>query len=104
GGVLTDYAGWEWIFFINVPVTIVVMALAPRLLRESRVDALVRRFDLPGAVTATGGMVSLVYAIVGTSDHGWTSARTLSTFAISLVLLAAFVVIEQRSKAPLLPL
>ena len=104
GGVLTDLAGWEWIFFINVPVAIVVMALAPRLLGESRVDAAHRHFDLPGALTATGGLVLLVYGIVSTGDNGWTSARTLGTFAASAALLVAFVVIEQRQANPLLPL
>jgi EmrB/QacA subfamily drug resistance transporter len=104
GGVLTDLAGWEWIFYINVPVAIAVMALAPRLLGESRVDAAHRHFDLPGALTATGGLVLLVYGIVSTGDNGWTSGRTLGTFAAAAALLVAFVVIEQRQANPLLPL
>jgi EmrB/QacA subfamily drug resistance transporter len=104
GGVLTDLAGWEWIFFINVPVAALVGSAGWRLLLESRVEHAVRRFDLPGALTATGGMVLLVYAIVGTGDHGWTSGRSLGAFAAAIGLLGAFLAIERRSAAPLLPL
>jgi EmrB/QacA subfamily drug resistance transporter len=104
GGILTDLAGWEWIFFINVPIAVGAIALAPRLLGESRVADAVRSFDVPGAVSATGGLVLLVYGIVSTYGNGWTSARTLGTFAAALVLLAFFVVWESRTAAPLLPL
>ena len=104
GGVLTDLAGWEWIFFVNVPVVLIVLALAPRLLRESSVEADVRRFDVAGATAATSGLVLLVYGIVGADEAGWGSARTLGIFAASVALLAAFVAIERRAKAPLLPL
>jgi EmrB/QacA subfamily drug resistance transporter len=104
GGILTDLAGWEWIFFINVPIAVGAIALAPRLLGESRVADAVRSFDVPGAVSATGGLVLLVYGIVSTGGNGWTSARTLGTFAAALVLLAFFVAWESRTAAPLLPL
>jgi len=104
GGILTDVAGWEWIFFINVPIALGAIALAPRLLRESRVAAEVRSFDVPGAVSATTGLVLLVYGIVSTYDNGWTSARTLGTFGAAIALLVFFVIWEGRTAAPLLPL
>ncbi|MDX6552019.1 MAG: hypothetical protein QOH74_507 [Gaiellales bacterium] len=104
GGVLTDAVGWEWIFFINVPIAAGVLALSPRLLTESRVSGLGRKFDLAGAATVTLGLVLVVYALVGTNDHGWASARTLGLFAVSAALLAAFVAIESRTRQPLLPL
>ena len=104
GGVLTDALSWEWVFLVNVPVAVAVLALTPFLLRESRSTALTRNFDVPGAVSVTAGLVLLVYAIVGTTDDGWTSARTLGLFAASAVLLISFLVIERRAKAPLLPL
>jgi EmrB/QacA subfamily drug resistance transporter len=101
GGVLTDALSWEWIFFVNVPVGVLGFALAPVLLKESR-DALVTKFDLPGAVLVTGGLSSLVYAITQAGQKGWLSAETLSVFAGSLVLLAAFVAWELRHSEPLM--
>jgi EmrB/QacA subfamily drug resistance transporter len=104
GGPVTDELGWEWIFFINVPVAVAVAALSPALLRETRDSALRRRFDLAGAVTITGALVALVYAVVEAPDTGWADAQTLGLFAISALLLALFVAIEARSAAPLAPL
>jgi EmrB/QacA subfamily drug resistance transporter len=104
GGILTDQVGWEWIFFINVPIALMVIALSPRLLSESRVVGLGRRFDLAGAVTVSAGLVLLVYGLVGTNDHGWASGRTIGIFAASAALIASFVVIEARTRQPLLPL
>jgi EmrB/QacA subfamily drug resistance transporter len=101
GGVLTDALSWEWIFFVNVPVGVLGFALAPVLLKESR-DARVTKFDLPGAVLVTGGLSSLVYAITQAGQKGWLSAETLSVFAGSLVLLAAFVAWELRHSEPLM--
>jgi EmrB/QacA subfamily drug resistance transporter len=101
GGVLTDALSWEWIFFVNVPVGVLGFALAPVLLKESR-DALVTKFYLPGAVLVTGGLSSLVYAITQAGQKGWLSAETLSVFAGSLVLLAAFVAWELRHSEPLM--
>src|SRR5262249_7379344 len=104
GGVLTQYFSWPWIFFVNVPVGIVVFLLSTRLIPESR-DALEERnFDLAGAVTVTGGLMTLVYAIVDAQTAGWGSAKTLLLFAAAVALLAAFVVIELRSAAPLVRL
>jgi EmrB/QacA subfamily drug resistance transporter len=104
GGILTDTLGWEWIFFVNVPVGLAVMALVPRYIDESRADAEVRNFDVAGAVTATAGLSLLVYALVNTDSAGWTSAETWGLLAGASALLAAFIVIETRASAPLMPL
>jgi EmrB/QacA subfamily drug resistance transporter len=101
GGVLTDALSWEWIFFVNVPVGIVGLVLAPVLLHESR-DAQVSSFDLPGAVLVTGGLSSLVYAITQAGEQGWLSAQTLGVLAGALVLLAGFVAWELRHPEPLM--
>jgi EmrB/QacA subfamily drug resistance transporter len=104
GGILTDWVGWEWIFFINVPIGLAVIALAPRLLQESRVESDERRFDVAGAASVTLGLVVLVYALVGTTTHSWIAPRTLGLFALSAVLLIVFVAIELRVAEPVLPL
>ena len=104
GGPLVDGPGWEWIFFINVPIGLAALALSPALLHESR-GALARRsYDPAGAVTITGALGLLVYALVEAPDVGWGAAQTILLFAGSAVLLAAFVLIESRHDAPLLPL
>ncbi len=104
GGVLTDVASWRWVFFVNVPVGIASVALALRYVAESRVEVSHRSFDIAGAVAVTGGLVVLVYAIVKAQAFGWGSARTLGLGAVAIVLLAAFVAIERRSRAPLMRL
>ncbi len=104
GGPVTDGLGWEWIFFINVPVAAGVAALSAVLLRESRDRRHGRQFDLAGAVTITGALVALVYAVVEAPDAGWAGGQTLGLLGISAVLLALFAVIEARSAAPLAPL
>jgi EmrB/QacA subfamily drug resistance transporter len=104
GGPITDGLGWEWIFFINVPVAVGVAALSPLLLRESRAAVATRRFDAAGAVTITTALVALVYAVVEAPETGWGDARTLGLLALAAVLTAAFVAIESRSAAPLAPL
>src|SRR6186997_1106488 len=104
GGLLTQLLSWPWIFFVNVPVGIVTFALALRLIPESRDEHAHRSFDVAGAVSVTGGLMSLVYAIVKAETAGWTSATTIGFFVLSAVLLASFVVIELRSKAPLVRL
>src|SRR5437588_5519080 len=101
GGVLTETLSWSWIFFVNVPVGVVGFLLAPRLLNESR-DTNVKTFDVPGAVLVTGGLVSLVYAITQSGRYGWTSARTLGVFALSVALLVGFVLWERRHAEPLM--
>jgi len=104
GGLLTQLLSWPWIFFVNVPVGIVTFILSLRLIPESRDEHAERAFDVAGAVTVTGGLMSLVYAIVKSETAGWTSATTIGFFVLSAVLLASFVVIELRSKAPLVRL
>jgi EmrB/QacA subfamily drug resistance transporter len=104
GGLLTRYAGWQYIFFINVPVGATVLALAPRLVPESRLDAARRRYDPFGAVTVTAGLVMLVYGISQAPRYGWGATRTIAVLAGAVVLLVAFLAIESRVEAPLLPL
>jgi EmrB/QacA subfamily drug resistance transporter len=104
GGLLTQLLSWPWIFFVNVPVGIVTFVLALRLIPESRDEHAHRAFDVGGAVTVTGGLMALVYAIVKAETDGWGSPITLGSFAVSAILLASFVVIELRSKAPLVRL
>jgi EmrB/QacA subfamily drug resistance transporter len=104
GGALTSSLSWSWIFFINVPVGAVVLALAPRLVRESRAEVAHRHFDLPGAASITGGLMLLVYAMTRAVQHGWGSGETVGLLAASAALIIGFVVIEARSSAPLLPL
>jgi EmrB/QacA subfamily drug resistance transporter len=100
GGVLTEYASWRWVLFVNVPIAVLAMLLAVRFVPESR-DPRARGFDIPGAVLATGGLIALVYALVKGNDYGWTSGRTLLTLALAVVLLGAFVVVQRRVADPL---
>src|SRR5438128_414993 len=102
GGVLTDALGWQWIFFVNVPVGILGLVLAPILLTESR-DARTKSFDVPGGVLVTGGLVTLVYAITQANTYGWGSAATIGLFVGALALLTAFVAWETRTAEPLVP-
>jgi len=104
GGALTSAFSWSWIFFVNVPVGALVLALSPFLLRESRADLNHRHFDTQGAVSITGGLMLLVYALTRASQHGWATAETASLLAGAAALIVAFVVIELRSPAPILPL
>jgi EmrB/QacA subfamily drug resistance transporter len=104
GGLLTRYVGWEYIFFINVPIGVVALALTRRLVPESRLSAARRRYDVLGAVTVTGGLLLFVYAISKAPDVGWATARTITLLAVSAALLVVFVAIEARTEAPLVPL
>jgi EmrB/QacA subfamily drug resistance transporter len=104
GGPITDGLGWEWIFFLNVPVALGVVALSPMLLGESRDAGRPRQFDIAGAVTITAALVSLVYAVVEAPKAGWADGQTLGLLAASAVLFVLFAAIEARSAAPLAPL
>jgi EmrB/QacA subfamily drug resistance transporter len=103
GGILTKYLGWQWIFFVNVPVGAIVLLLTRPIVPESRADLGHRRFDIPGAVSVTGGLALLVYAISKAPQVGWGSGRTIGLLIASVVVLAAFVAWEQRVTAPLTP-
>ena len=104
GGALTQAFSWPWVFFVNVPVGIVTFILALRIVPESRAESEHRAFDVAGAVTVTTGLIALVYAIERTSTVGWTSPQTLGMGAAAIVLLSLFVLVERRSKAPLIRL
>src|SRR5215510_12230975 len=103
GGVLTEYLGWEWVLWVNVPIGIAAAAVAPSLIAESRNEGTTRTFDAAGAVTITAGLSLLVYALVDANSAGWGSTQTIGLLALSALLLVAFVVIERRSRAPLVP-
>lgn len=102
-GLLTDGPGWRWIFFINVPIGVLLVSLAARFLPADRVGAGSRRFDALGASTVTAGLLLLVYGLNRGVDQGWTSATTLALFAGAAILLATFVRVESRSRSPLVP-
>ena len=103
GGVLTEYLGWEWVLFVNVPIGVAAALLAPRLLAESHDEAAERSFDIGGAVSVTAGLSLLVYTLVDANSAGWGSTKTIVLGALSLLILAAFVVIERRHRQPLVP-
>ena len=100
GGFLTEYASWRWVLFVNVPIAAAAVLGALRVVPESR-DERTRGFDVPGAVLVTGGLISLVFALVKGNDYGWGSGRTLLTLALAAVLLAGFVAVQRRARSPL---
>jgi EmrB/QacA subfamily drug resistance transporter len=104
GGILTKYLGWEWIFFVNVPVGLIVLALTVRYVRESIRGDIEHEYDVIGAVSVTSGLVLLVYAISEAPDVGWATFRTIGLLAVSGILLVFFVVWEAREREPLMPL
>jgi EmrB/QacA subfamily drug resistance transporter len=104
GGLLTRYAGWEYIFFLNVPIGIAALLLAPRIVPESRLEAVRRRYDPLGAITVTGGLLLLVYALSKAPEVGWGTARTVTLLAAAAASLLTFVVVETRVEEPLMPL
>ena len=104
GGILTEYAGWEWIFFVNVPIGLAALALVPRYVRESRAEGLERHFDAAGAVTVTASLMLFVFGLTQSTSYGWSSSRVIGSLVASAVLMAAFLVIESRSQSPLVPL
>jgi EmrB/QacA subfamily drug resistance transporter len=103
GGVLTETLGWEWVLWVNVPIGIVAALIAPSLIAETRAEDEVRHFDVAGATTITLSLSALVFGLLDAESAGWGSAQTIATLVASAVLLAAFVAIERRSRAPLVP-
>src|ERR671930_2124384 len=103
GGVLTDVISWHWIFLVNFPVGVTVVALSLRLLPAARGLAATRRLDVAGAVTVTAALMLAVYAIVNGNQSGWTSAQTVGLLAAAVALLAVFLGIEARVASPLMP-
>jgi predicted MFS family arabinose efflux permease len=103
GGVLTQYTSWRWCLLVNVPIAILAFFLAVSNVHESKATG-DTRYDIPGAVTSSLGLVSLVYGITQVAELGWSDPTTLSWFGASLVLLASFFVIESRTSHPLLPM
>src|ERR671924_263153 len=91
GGVLTAYAGWEWIFFVNVPIGLGALFFVLRYVRESHAEDMLRHFDTAGAVTVTASLMLLVYGLTQSTNVGWGSARTIGVLAGSAALLAAFI-------------
>ncbi len=104
GGIITQYLTWRWNFFVNVPVGIAVIITALRILDRHESNLEHNNLDLPGAVLATGGLMTLVYALVKAPSNGWTSHTSLTFFSIAIVALVAFVINESRAKHPLVPL
>src|ERR671926_1190598 len=103
GGILTEGLGWEWVLWVNVPVSLIALALTPGLIPESRSESTTRHFDAAGAISVTAGLSLPAYAPLDASSAGWGSAKIVGLLALSVVLLGAFVVIELRSAAPLVP-
>jgi len=104
GGILTKYLGWEWIFWVNVPVGLLVLVFTPIYVRESRREDVVHDYDPLGALTVTSGLIVLVYAISEAPDVGWATFRTIGLVVLSGLLLAFFLLWEWRERAPLMPL
>ena len=104
GGILTKYVGWQSIFYLNVPIGVVALALAPRIVPDSRLSTTGRRFDLLGATVGTGGLMLLVDAISQAPQYGWGATRTIVLLAASVAVLITFMAIESRVKDPVLPL
>jgi drug resistance transporter, EmrB/QacA subfamily len=102
GGILTKYAGWEWVFFVNVPVAVLVLAVTRAVVRESRITG-IWGFDIGGATTITASLALLVYAISKAPDVGWSGGRTIGLLVASAILLIAFAAIETRQSDPMMP-
>ncbi len=105
GGLIVEVLSWRWVFFINVPIGAIVLALAPRIIVESRSEeSTAGGYDVEGAVTITTGTIALVFTLIKADSWGWTSAQTLAGFLVAALLVSAFVVIERRHPEPLVPL
>lgn len=104
GGVLTDYISWHWVFFVNIPVVLLILLLARIVVHEGRSQVSERSYDIAGALTVTGGLLLLVYTITQANQPGATTLKTSGLLALALALLICFIIIERSSKAPLMPL
>jgi MFS family permease len=104
GGVITEFLGWRWVLFVNVPVALAALVPAPALIPESRNEKALRSLDLAGALTATSGLGLLIYAISEVPQNGWMSTATLGFGVLGTLCMACFAVAERRSSAPLVPL
>ncbi|GAA3376523.1 MFS transporter [Streptomyces sannanensis] len=102
GGMLTQWLDWRWVFYVNLPIGILVAVLSPLFINESERHP--GRFDITGALTSTAGMASLVYGFIRAADDGWRNGLTLAAFGAAVVLLTAFVLIERRAREPITPL
>ena len=102
GGLLSEYAHWSWIFFINVPIGLLAMVAARIVVRESKDTSREQRLDLPGLLTSGGALFALSYALIEANNKGWGSAEILSLFAVAAVGFAAFILVEKRQRAPML--
>jgi EmrB/QacA subfamily drug resistance transporter len=103
GGIFTDTIGWEWIFYLNVPVSALILIATPLFVAESRAQNTGKSFDIPGAATITGAIALLTYGLIDAESAGWSSPQTILLFVASAVLFVSFVVIERRSASPLVP-
>ena len=103
GGILTDGLGWEWVLWVNVPVAAIALAFTPGLIPESRSESATRHYDAAGAVSITAGLSLLAYALLDATSSGWGSTKIITLLAVSAALIAIFIAIELRSKAPLVP-
>lgn len=104
GGILTEYIGWEWIFYVNAPIAVIALFLTRAYVRESRVEGMERRFDATGAIAVTASLMLLVYGLTQAPNKGWASGETIGVLIGSVVLMVAFLVIETRSRSPLVSL
>ena len=104
GGFLTEYAGWEWVFWVNVPIGILTLIFVPRFVKESKIEGLARKFDALGAVTVTSSLMLLVFGLTRANQVGWSSGQTLAVLAASVILMAVFILTEMRSRHALMPL
>ncbi|MFF0425621.1 MFS transporter [Streptomyces sp. NPDC004520] len=102
GGVLVEWLNWRWVFFVNVPIALLIAFLTPRHIKESERHP--GHFDLMGALTSTLGMVALVYGFIRAAQEGWRDPYTIASFAAAIVLLVTFVLVERRSRQPITPL
>jgi len=104
GGLIAEYAHWSWIFFINVPIGALAIVVARIAIDESKDTSVEQRLDLPGLVTSGGALLALTYALIEANSKGWTSAEILGLFALAVVGMAAFVMLELRQRVPMLDL